>query len=855
MTMNKFKKNRLTSFALVVVMAAASFLGNTTVCLADTQVDSLSIERVSVASDGTEGNLISSTCDISGDGQNITFSSGADNLTANDLNGSADVFLFVRQGAETTLISADSSGWQGNDNADAPNISDDGRYIAFASASTNLVPDDTNGSADIFVRDLQTGITNRISVSSGGEQVNGHNWMGDISSDGGIVVYTSSASNLVPGDTNGCKDIFLYSTFAGTTRRICGWSGMQGNADSENPSISADGRYVVFESDASNLVAGDTNGIRDIFLYDSAMDQTLRVSVDSAGTQANNVSSAPRVSGNGRYVVFYSAATNLVPTDTNGYTDFFIRDMQTGVTTLVSIASDGTQGNMDSLYGDISSDGRYAVFESISSNLIPGGTHLGRLHIYLHDFLNGKTVLISKAEDGTQGDGDSYMPRISGNGSCIAFYSYAANFTSNDTNNWCDVFVCTLGEISTPDDTSHSSSNGSRKRTIVTDKTKITVKPSFNRVDGIARAVLTAETLDHAYGFAQPDTDGVMTVQIGMPKTEGANDYEVILPAEFLTSEDGNRAIAVETELATIILPSDMLPEDESAKTISLTVGSREKDSLPETVREQIGSRPIVELNLKVDGEQIYWQNAAAPVTVSIPYTPTEEELSNPDHITVWYIDSEGDAVPVTSGSYDPKAGIVTFTVTHFSQYAVVYVQNEIRDLKNVQWAEKQIRALAAKGIIKGTSDYKFSPQNNITRGDYIALLIRTMGLSSDFHTSFADVKPSDYYYEEIGIARALGIAAGSSDNRFRPGDFISRQDMMVLTERALAITGRLKPIDVTDNLSRFEDRNQISAYAEKSIRGLVQGGLIEGSGTEINPRGYLTRAEAAVILYRIYHK
>jgi Tol biopolymer transport system component len=340
------------------------------------------------------------------------------------------------------LVSVASDGTQGNSHSGSPSISADGRYVAFASYASNLVPGDTNGVMDVFVHDRLTGQTTRVSVASDGTQGNGESRYPSISADGRYVAFMSYASNLVPGDTNGKADVFVHDRLTGQTTRVSVASdGTQGNGDSWGwPSISADGRYVAFESSASNLVPGDTNGRADIFVHDRLTGQTTRVSVASDGTQGNNSSVWPSISADGRYVAFMSYASNLVPGDTNGALDIFVHDRLTGQTTRVSVASDGTQGNGYSWDSSISADGRYVAFESWASNLVPGDTN-GKQDIFVHDRLTGQTTRVSVASDGTEGNNNSGWPSISADGRYVAFHSDASNLVPGDTNGRADVFV------------------------------------------------------------------------------------------------------------------------------------------------------------------------------------------------------------------------------------------------------------------------------------------------------------------------------------------------------------------------------------------------------------------------------
>ncbi|MEO8196181.1 MAG: hypothetical protein ABI689_05620, partial [Thermoanaerobaculia bacterium] len=251
----------------------------------------------------------------------------------------------------------------------APSTSADGRYIAFQSSAPNLVAGDTNNLDDIFVHDRQTGVTTRVSVDSAGAEGNSDSAAPSISGDSRYVAFSSAASNLVAGDTNGSEDVFVHDRLTGTTTRVSVDSaGAEGDSYSYEASISGDGRYVAFASTASNLVAGDTNSIDDIFVHDRQTGATTRVSVDSFGVEGGSGSTSASISGDGRYVAFASYASNLVAGDTNLNSDIFVHDRQTGTTTRVSVDSTGVEGDGYSSAPSISSDGIYVAFTSTSSN-------------------------------------------------------------------------------------------------------------------------------------------------------------------------------------------------------------------------------------------------------------------------------------------------------------------------------------------------------------------------------------------------------------------------------------------------------------------------------------------------------
>jgi len=317
--------------------------------------------------------------------------------------------------------------------------------VAFKSFATDLVAGGTNGNGHIFVRDRQTGITTIVSVHSDGTEGDHDSNFPSISADGRYVAFQSQADNLIDGDTNlfFLSDILVHDRQTGITSLVSvDWTGAQGDGPSSSPSISADGRYVAFESEA-DLVAGDTSFF-DIFVRDLQTGATTLVSVDSTGNQANGNSYSPAISGDGRYVAFESFATDLMAGGTNGNGHIFVRDRQTGITTIVSVHLDGTEGDHDSNFPSISADGRYVAFQSQADNLVDGDANLfPSSDIFVHDLQTGTTTLVSVDSTGIQGTGDSSSPSISADGRYVAFQSQADNLVGGDTNLFpsSDIFV------------------------------------------------------------------------------------------------------------------------------------------------------------------------------------------------------------------------------------------------------------------------------------------------------------------------------------------------------------------------------------------------------------------------------
>ncbi len=290
-------------------------------------------EWVSLGTGNVRGDDSSFGAALSADGRYVAFGSAASNLVPNDTNSRSDVFVRDRRRGTTERVSFGPRGVQGNHDSGTNTLalSADGRYVAFTSEARNLVPGDTNGAEDVFVRDRRTGRTTRVSLGTGGVQGNGSSWSPALSADGRVVAFVSQASNLVPGGNGGGQDVFVHDRRTGITARASlGSNGVQGNDASWSPTLSADGRVVAFQSDASNLVPGDTNSWPDVFVHDRRTRTIERASVGPDGIQGNYGSSSPALSADGRLVAFYSDASNLVPGGTNGYRNVFVRRLGRG---------------------------------------------------------------------------------------------------------------------------------------------------------------------------------------------------------------------------------------------------------------------------------------------------------------------------------------------------------------------------------------------------------------------------------------------------------------------------------------------------------------------------------------------
>lgn len=331
-------------------------------------------------------------------------------------------------------------------------FSPDGTKILFSSDATDLVAGDTNGVSDLFIKDLTSGTVTRVSTDSSGAQANGYlNWKAVFSGDGTKIAFSSAATNLVAGDTNGHSDIFVKDLVTGAVTLVSTSSaGVQANDDSSDVAFSADGTKVAFYSSANNLVTGDVNYVPDLFVKDLTSGVTTLVSTDATGAQANRGSYTPVFSPDGTKVAFYGPATNLVPGDTNNDYDVFVKDLNTGAIARVSTASDGSQGNSRSLTPVFSHDGTKIAFASYATNLAAGDTN-GRMDIYIKDLITGEVTSITAQAPVDPAGGDTGIDvGFSADDSELIFSTRLSTLVSGDTAGRLDVFVVTLPATGAP---------------------------------------------------------------------------------------------------------------------------------------------------------------------------------------------------------------------------------------------------------------------------------------------------------------------------------------------------------------------------------------------------------------------
>jgi Ca2+-binding RTX toxin-like protein/Tol biopolymer transport system component len=742
----------------------------------DTYREVLAMQRISIASDGTQGNNDSAFPSLSEDGRYVVFQSEADNLVEGDTNSNRDIFIHDRQTGTTQRISVASDDTQSNFDSDSPNISGDGRYVVFASEADNLVEGDTNSQRDIFVYDRQTDTTTRVSVAGDGSEGNNLSSFPSISTDGRYVAFYSSASNLVEGDTNNKIDVFLHDRQTGTTERVSvasDGSQIEGvpyvldMIPTSAPGISDEGRYVVFESKADNPGVNSAFGydsVTDIFVHDRQTGTTNRVSVASDGTQVQGdsgswsilSSTTPAISADGRYVVFESTANTLVENDVNGQSDIFLHDRQTGITRRVSAASDGTQANAASTSAAISADGRYVVFASKASTLVAGDTNHAS-DIFVYDQQTGLIQCISSAIDGTPGNGASTDPVILADGYTVAFTSEASNLVAGDTNNKADIFVYTL-DVTPPPVTASvgdkvwlDTNNNGIKEPQDTGLAGVTVQ-LYNSSNE-----LVASTVSGSGGFYHFDqlTPGEYSI-----KFIGLADYPLTIQNAGIddTLDSDADSITGQTEIFTLEAGENNLSWDAG---LSLRPGVTQKAN---DSHESIGSNQY-----STDGRYRVFESRTNfqddPYGYGRQHIFVEDlQVGTTTCVSVASDNTQGD-----SNSSSPTISADGRYVA-FTSYAKNLVEGDTNNYPDIfvhdrQTGTTRLISLASDGTQTNTH-YTHSPSIS-ANGRYVAFISEASTLVADDTNNVSDIFVHDL---QTGMTRRVSVASDGTQGNYNSG-------------------------------------------------------------------------------------
>jgi Tol biopolymer transport system component len=399
------------------------------------------ITVVSTSDTGTKGNRESREPQISDDGTVVAFRSKARNLDPADTDGIFDIYAKNLITGDIALASITSTGTKSDGTSEQPTLSANGSLVAFQTKASNLAPNDLDTNSDIYVKDLATGALTLVSQTKSGTKSNGVSDEPDISADGTVVSFRSTATNLDPADPDLVPDVYEKNLITGDISLVsANGTGVKGNAHSGRPSLSSDGSLVAFRSRSTDLLAADTDSAFDIYLKNMSTGALRLVSADANGVDGDGASTTPMISSDGTLVAFRSSASNLVSADTDAIYDIYAKNMANGAVALVSTTAAGTKSNGSCVNPSLSADGTAVAFGTFATNFDPRDTDTYQ-DAYVKDLSSGTLVLASVSAAGTKGNANTLFPWISGNGSRVVFRSDASNLVAADTDHTGDVYV------------------------------------------------------------------------------------------------------------------------------------------------------------------------------------------------------------------------------------------------------------------------------------------------------------------------------------------------------------------------------------------------------------------------------
>ncbi len=381
------------------------------------------------------------------------------------------------------------------------------------------------------------------------------------------------------------------------------------------------------------------------------------------------------------------------------------------------------------------------------------------------------------------------------------------------------------------------------------------IRPKISQLSEGRLDVRLDETLVQKALQMQVSKNKILTLDLKNSKPLA--QYNIALPSKVFTASFDVQEVLVNTDKLALKLPADLLKEKniDKSKQIEILIKKVENSKIPSEIRAAVGKRPIYEVELYQDSKKVNVKSPTNSIKISIAYTPGVEELSSIENLVLLHIKEDRKVEILSNSKYIRISKCVVANVNGFSKFAIGYVTKKFDDLKNYSWAEKAVSSLAARNIISGVYQNSFKPQEYIKRGEFVKWLVNTLCLDAQYSSNFEDIKKDSNYWHEVAVAKALGIARGYA-NKFKPEDYITRQDIMVLVERALEVANKPMVKTKSSLATKFSDSSDISSYAQDSISVLVANDLIKGNNkNQILPRKFATRAEAAQLLFRIFFK
>lgn len=762
------------------------------------------IARVSLDAAGAEVTGVSEDPDISGDGNLVVFASQSADLVPGDTNGRQDVFVKDLASGTVTRVSVDSAGNEANGDSSSPVISADGTTVAFVSSATDLTTD-TNGVDDIFVHTISSGVTELISVSTAGSQTSRESAQPSISADGMAVAFRAFDGSLVAGDTNTLQDVFLRDRSTSTTIRVSvDSSGNQAvsaadPSGSQRPSISDDGNRISYWSSATNLVTGDTNAAHDIFLYQVDTAVTTRLSTNSA-TEGDGNSFSPDISGDGTVVSFYSRASNLASGDTNGVADVFVTEVGSGTLELVSI-NNATPADGQSVSPVLSSDGSVVVYITEADNLTADSSPAG-LDVLAYHRSSGLTQLVSKAGAGNGGNGSSNNAAVSSDGTMTTFQTDASDLVADDMNAATDIYVSAITELASP--------------TLIDQSFAV----DEDAVIGTSVGAVSASDPDDdilVFSVTGGTGEGLFTVD---PST---GDIATAAPLSGLGALTLNVDVTDGTLTSSAVMTITISSANEAPTTSDVNASTSESTTVGTIITTVIGTDP--------DGD-------------TLTYTATSGS-----GLSMFAVDAVSGnisvATPLVVGTFDLVVNVSDGALSVDAAASMTVTSDAVNtfDDDDGNIFEADIEWLASEGITRGCGVRLYCPQRDITRGEMATFFARALDLPAARQDYFDD-DDANLFEADINRLAKAGITFGCGNGNYCPTRLLTRGEAAAFVARALDLPPTSVDYFLDDDGTLFE--GEINRIAEAGI-------TVGCAADQYCPADNLTRGQVAAFLRRAF--
>lgn len=386
------------------------------------------------------------------------------------------------------------------------------------------------------------------------------------------------------------------------------------------------------------------------------------------------------------------------------------------------------------------------------------------------------------------------------------------------------------------------------------------LQPKLDSTAKLAAATLSLKEADQAFDRIKPGKDGRKRLAVVIESVDGAEGYTVELPAKLVTEQSFTHWLEIRTVWGTLLIPSSILAhtKEQLGETVSLLIGRPDRSSWSQELKSTFGVRAAISISITTGGKSVGWPGAGTPIAVSLPYHPDSSEIKDTERLVMCLIGDRGQLASIPSSRYSASSKQMEFKAQQPGIYALAHPEPTYGDIGSLSWAQHAIEVLAAKGIVHGISETEYRPQASIRRADFITLLVEALELSAPHDSAverFADVPETAYYDQAVVIARALGIIQGEGSNRLLPSSPITREEAAVMIYRAVQAIDMPSLAGSGSDAAEFKDAGSIKGYAREAVDVLVSAQMMQGANNRFYPDQAMTRAEAAVLLYRLYNR